>query len=340
MYRHHVKTQLSLLDLRHDSELVADLLKYNEIKDRRAKGMSETRRSAPVLQRNPVKVCMLVLCVIAIALNFGCRRLKARDEMNKGVEAYRNNRYEDAANHFKQALSRDPENIEAKLYLATTYLVQWVPGKNSPENRRDYEAARTAFQEVLRKDPKSKVALASLGSMAYQSALNAPPDQKRAALEEARKWNLRRIEVDPKDAEAYYYLGVIAWNETYFPIQDIRTQLKMSKTQPAPLKNPEVRGRAREQYGKTVDEGIAALRNAIDLNKHYEDAMSYLNLLLRVKADLEDSNDAARQDIEEANYWANQALEVKKKKEQPQKKQASQIRPEDVFSALRIPEPI
>lgn len=178
------------------------------------------------------------------------------------------------------------------------------------------------FQEVLQKDPKNKEALASLGSMTCQSALNAPPDRKQAALEEAREWNLRRIEADPKDAEAYYYLGVIAWNEAYFPIQDIRLQLKMRKTQPGPLKNADARNQARQKYGKEIDDGIAALHRAIDLNKNYEDAMSYLNLLLRVKADLEDSKDAARRDVEQANYWASRALEVKKMKEQPQGKQA------------------
>jgi tetratricopeptide (TPR) repeat protein len=285
--------------------------------------MRKTPSSLPILRRDPIKVWMLALCVIAIVLNFGCRRLKARDEMNKGVEAYRNNHYADAANYFKQALSHDPENTEAKLYLATSYFVQWVPGEHSPENRRDYDAAKKGFQDVLERDPKNKQALASLASMEYQAALNAPPDQKQTALEEARKWNLRRIEADPKDAEAYYYLGVIAWNETYFPIQDIRLRLKMSKTQSGPLSNADVRGQAKQKYGKEIDDGITALHKAIDLNNHYEDAMSYLNLLLRVKADLEDSNDLARRDVEQANYWANRALEAKKMKEQPHNKQAS-----------------
>jgi DNA-binding transcriptional MerR regulator len=197
-----------------------------------------------------------------------------------------------------------------------------VPGENSAKNRQDYEAAKRTFHEVLQKDSKNKVALASLASMAYQFALHAPPDQKHSALEEARKWNLRRIEVDPNDAEAYYYLGAIAWNETYFPIQDIRVQLNMTKTQSGPLRNVDARSRARQEYEKEIDDGIAALCKAIDLNKNYSDAMSYLNLLLRVKADLEDSKNAAQKDVEQANYWANRALEVPKMKEKQEKKQA------------------
>jgi tetratricopeptide (TPR) repeat protein len=196
--------------------------------------------------------------------------------------------------------------------LATSYFAQWSPGNDSAENRRNYQAAQKIFREVLEKDPQNKVALASLASMAYQSASNAPPDQKHAALEEARKWNLRRIEADPNDAEAYYYLGVIAWNETYFPIRDIRLRLKMSNEKPGPLKNADERNRARQEYGKEVEDGIAALRKAIELNKNYANAMSYLNLLLRVKANLEDSQEAAKQDIDQANYWANKALEMER----------------------------
>jgi hypothetical protein len=65
-----------------------------------------------------------------------------------------------------------------------------------------------------------------------------------------------------------------------------------------------VRNEASQKYGKEVDDGIVVLRKAIDLNKDYDNAMSYLNLLLRVKADLEDSKDAAKRDIEQAEYWA------------------------------------
>jgi cytochrome c-type biogenesis protein CcmH/NrfG len=181
---------------------------------------------------------MALVFALAAILNVGCSKLKARDEINQGVEAYRNNRYADAVSHFTRAVRYDPQNNDAKLQLATSYFVQWVPGENSPENTRNYEEAPKLFQEALNKDPKNKLALALLSSMAYQSALNAPLDQKQAALEEARKWNLRRIAADPNDAEAYYYLGVIAWNETYFPIQDIRLRLKMSKTQPGHSEMP------------------------------------------------------------------------------------------------------
>ena len=52
--------------------------------------------------------------------------------------------------------------------------------------------------------------------------------------------------------------------------------------------------------------------------------MSYINLLLRKKADLEDTADAAKADIAQAEDWANKAIEMKKiKASRPAKKEES-----------------
>ena len=99
-------------------------------------------------------------------------------------------------------------------------MIQWVPGADSPDNKKNYDMARQEFDKVLKKDPTNRLALASMANMAYNSATTGTPEQKAAALEEARKWNERRIEVDPKDAEAYYYLGVINWAQAFTPIRD------------------------------------------------------------------------------------------------------------------------
>ena len=54
--------------------------------------------------------------------------------------------------------------------------------------------------------------------------------------------------------------------------------------------------------------------------------MSYINLLLRKKADLEDSPDAAKADIAQAEDWANKAIDTKKiKATRPAKKDESEL---------------
>jgi tetratricopeptide (TPR) repeat protein len=238
--------------------------------------------------------------------------------MNKGVQSYRNNKYADAVNHFKQAVELDPTNKNAKLYLATSYMIQWVPGAESPDNKKNYDMAQKTFNEVLKDDPTNSLALASLASMAYNSAQTGTDEQKKAAFEEAKKWNERRIEVDPKEAEAYYYLGVINWAEAYPPLKTARVEAKMKADDPGPIKDPNKKSKIREElkakYGPVIDTGIDNLKKCLSYDKENEDAMSYLNLLYREKADIEDTPAEAKADIAQAEDWSNKSMDVRKMK--------------------------
>ena len=198
----------------------------------------EVQRTAETKMPSFNKYLALILCAGLMLVGTGCEKLKSRDEMNKGVQAYRANHYAEAVNHFKRAVEYDSSNQNAQLYLATSYMIQWIPGAESPDNKKSYEMARKTFDEVLKRDPKNSLALASMASMAYNSASAGSPEQKTAALEEAKKWNERRIEVNPKDAEAYYYLGVINWAEAFTPLQTARVQQRMKPDDPGPIKDP------------------------------------------------------------------------------------------------------
>ena len=156
--------------------------------------------------------------------------------------------------------------------------------------------------------------------MAFQGAASGTPEQRTAALAEAKKWNVRRIEVDPKDAEAYYYLGVIDWSQAYPAIRDARAEQKMKAEDPGPIKDAKLKDELTAKYGKEIQEGLDNLKKCLDIDKENEDAMSYLNLLLRTKAALEDTPDAAKADIAQAEDWSNKSLDTKKMKaSRPQK---------------------
>jgi tetratricopeptide (TPR) repeat protein len=258
------------------------------------------------------KWVLLILCAGITLLGTGCEKLRSRDEMNKGVQAYRGNHYAEAVNHFKQAVEYDPGNQNAELYLATSYMIQWIPGADSPDNKKNYDMARKTFEQVLQRDPKNSLALASMASMAYNSASAGTPEQKTAALEEAKKWNERRIEVDPKDAEAYYYLGVINWAQAFTPLQTERVNEHMKADDPGPIKNPKMRDELKAKYEKMIDDGIDNLKKCLSIDKENEDAMSYLNLLLRKKADLEDSPEASKADIAQAEDWSSKSLDMRR----------------------------
>src|ERR1051325_5197822 len=73
-----------------------------------------------------------LLAIVLIFFASGCDKLKSRDHLNQGVGAFKSARYGDAVEHFKQAIALDPENPNARLYLATAYMSQWIPRAAAP----------------------------------------------------------------------------------------------------------------------------------------------------------------------------------------------------------------
>ncbi len=264
-----------------------------------------------------VAICFALTCGLVAPQGFAQSNDEnslSRAELNRGVEAYKSGHYAEAVQHFEQALKLDPENQNAELYLGTAYLIQWVPGADSAANAQNYDLAQRHFKAVLAKDARNELALAMLASMAYNSAMARNGEEKTAALQEAKRWNERRIEVNPRGGEPYYYIGVIDWATSFTPVSRARTEAKMKPSDRRPLDDSAVRKQLHAQYADIVQEGLSNLEKCLAIDHENEDAMSYVNLLLRVKATLEDDAGAAQTDYAQADVWATKAIETKKKK--------------------------
>src|SRR5271165_2454975 len=96
----------------------------------------ETQRRVKAHMNKSGRVLTILAVLLALLSAVGCEKLRARDQLNKGVQAYKNARYEEAIEHFKNAVQLDPSLINAKLYLATAYAQQYIPGADSPENNK------------------------------------------------------------------------------------------------------------------------------------------------------------------------------------------------------------
>ncbi len=142
------------------------------------------------------KVSAVAAVAVLALVGTGCDKLKARDHLNRGVTQFKGARYGEAIEHFKSAVELDPTYTNARLYLATAYMSQYIPGADSPENVQNAKAANDQFLKVLEQDPNNTVAIASLASLHYNQAQGANKD---AQLDEAKKWYLKLIEVDPKN---------------------------------------------------------------------------------------------------------------------------------------------
>ncbi len=232
----------------------------------------------------------------------GCEKLKARDQLNKGVAAYKAAKYPIAIEHFKNAVELDPSLLNAKLYLATAYANQYVPGSEQEDNVKMGEQAIAEFQEVLKEDPNNTGSIQGIANLYFQ--------MKR--MNEAKEFYKKQIALDPTNAEAYYSVGVIDWTEAYQPRMELKARLKLKPDEP--IKDAKEREALKEKNMPLIDEGMNSLNKAMDLRPDYDDAMAYLNLLYREKADLEDSPEQREEDLKTADKWIATTLDIKKKK--------------------------
>jgi tetratricopeptide (TPR) repeat protein len=254
---------------------------------------------------------VLAGCAAVVALS-GCAKLKSRDQQNQGVHDFTNAKYSDAIEHFKQAVDLDPTNPTARKYLATSYFAQWIPGAESPQNVEFASRAREEFGKVLEQNPKDSDALSYLSSMAYSEAAALPPEQKKAKYNEAADWNHKLIEADPNNKQAYYTLGVIVYNKWHPALMLAELNLKMKSDDPGPIKDKKVKEELKKDWGPTLDEGMADLQKALDIDKDYADAMVYMNLLIREKAYLVDEKAEYDKELATANDWLGKAMDTKK----------------------------
>jgi tetratricopeptide (TPR) repeat protein len=256
------------------------------------------------MNRKALTILAVFAALVMVFTLTGCEKLKARDHLNKGVQSFKNAKYQDAIEHFKEAVKLDPTLTTSRLYLATAYMSQYIPGADSPDNNAMAQEADKQFHQVLDQDPKNEVAIASIAMLLFQ--------QKK--MDEAEQWNKKLISLNPQNKEAQYTLGVIAWTKTFAPRMEIRAKLGMKPEDPGPVKDKKAREALREKNLPIIEEGIQHLQKALEIDKEYDDAMAYMNLLLRERADLSDTKEQYQADTDSADNWVQRTLEVKKAK--------------------------
>lgn len=258
------------------------------------------------MRRNKLAPLCAVLLLAAVA--GGCTaftKLKARDQLNKGVQSYREAKFQEAIEHFKTAVQLDPSLINARLYLATAYAQQYVPGGDTAENKKTGEQAIAAFEDVLRLDEKNTTALASIGQIYYNMK----------NFDKAKDFQRQRMQFEPNNPEPYYWIGVIDWAQAFQADGKVRKDLnlmmpdKNGNLPPLPEKS---RAPLAEENGKLIDEGIEALNKALELKPNDFNSMAYLNLLYRQKADIEKDRADREADLKSAEGWLQKSMDVRK----------------------------
>lgn len=254
------------------------------------------------------RVAPLAALLVWVMAASGCgalKALKARDQLNKGVASYRDAQFQDAIEHFKNAVQLDPSLVNARLYLATAYANQYIPGGESPENTKIGKQAIDAFSSVLQIDPQNGTAMASIAQIYYNMK----------QFDKAKDYQRQRMQVEPNNAEPYYWIGVINWAVCFQHDAQLRRDLDLTVPDkngvlpPLPVKS---RSALADQNDKLIGEGIDALKKSLDLKPNDFNAMAYLNLMYRQKADIESDKDAREQDLKVADDWQQKAMNLRK----------------------------
>ena len=255
-----------------------------------------------------LRIAALAVTVAGMALSLsGCNQLEARDNLNKGVEAYKSAHYEEAIGHFQKATQLDPNLPMAKTYLATALAQNVVPGMDNAENVNTANQAIALFKDVLAKNPTDVNSMKQIAGIYFSIK----------KLDDAKEWQKKVLAVDPKDPEAAYTIGVIDWTKAH--------ENKLKALQEAGL-NDDGKGNVKApkkvmqplaaENGPLVDEGLQYLNQAVANRANYDDAMQYLNLIYRNKADVDYGNTAAvNADLAQAQKWTSDAMDTRKANE-------------------------
>ena len=254
------------------------------------------------------KFFLLGAVLLSLPFSSGCQKLRARDQLNKGVAAFRNAQFQTAIMHFKTAVGLDPTLLNAKLYLATAYFNQYIPSGESPENLKIAQQAIDAFEDVLKSDPNNSNAIASIAQIYYYEK----------NFDKSKEYQRRLLQADPNNPVPYYWIGVLDWAICYPRFVQMRRDPKIdypkdpkdpSSLPPFPAK---ARAQLEDQNGPLVKEGVEVLEKAVQLKPNDSEAMVYLNLVYRQKADLEADASAREADLKQAEDWVEKALALRK----------------------------
>jgi tetratricopeptide (TPR) repeat protein len=261
----------------------------------------------------PARISALAVVLAGLVLSIsGCNRLKARDQLNKGVDSYKSGKYEEAIGHFQKATELDPTLPMAKSYLATALSQNIVPGLETVENKKTAQRAIDIFQQVLAKDPSDVNSMKQIAGIYFNMK----------QFSEAKDWQKKVLAADPKDPEAAYTIGVIDWTLVHENKLKALQGAGMDDDGKGNVKAPKkVMEDLKEKNAALVDEALQYLNQAITNKPNYDDAMQYMNLAYRNKADMDFGNaSAVAADIAAAEDWTHKAMGTRKANEEKKEK--------------------
>ncbi len=255
----------------------------------------------------------LVVAALALA-GTGCNRLQSRQLIRKGNQYFKEQLYADALETYKKAKELDPKENRLDKFIAMSYMGMYSPGSSNPKDVDALQNAIENFKKYLAERPDDEKAAKLLVTtymnsgkideaidffkdMLQRNAKDTAAVQtiamlyaKKGDFENSMVWQRKRAELEPKNAEVFYTMGVTAWDKSYNTVPEAM---------------------AADQRRAIVEQGMKDLQTALQLNPDYFESMFYMNLLYRELAKIDPPAQRA-EDVAKAEEWQKKGLEVRK----------------------------
>lgn len=256
------------------------------------------------------------LLAALLLLGSGCSELSARSHARDGNGHFVEGNYEAAVREYELAEQKHPGLHVVALNKGLACRQLMVPGAKTPEQERAVDCALAAFQKMkeLRPDDtrgerlyvqtlfdadrfdaltamyeaQLKDNANDLGAINSLIAVHSRADNWPEAL----RWSMKRADIESKDAEAQYTVGVMIYNRlfqkggadkgSYDPRPDPNADPKTAEPRfPPPFTMGDLVGAERV---KMSDLGLQYLNRALELRPGYREAMGFMSLMYRQKA--------------------------------------------------------
>ena len=272
---------------------------------RLTEGSLATFRQARLLLASGLSA--LAVCVaVAAGLAISARAQSgAIPEIKLGVDAYNLRETAAAQDHFQRAVNADPDNVNARLFLATATLraISETPqGRLGPDKTNIYEPVIVQFDEVLTRDPLNQSAIFGLATLGGSSR-----------SQQAHDLLMKLIAQDPRNRDACYTAAVMDWSKVFNGVQTAAQQAGVPPTAQR-IPDPATRAALRSLYEPSLEEGYRLLQQALNIDPAYHQAMDYLNLLYRTGARIADTQEEADALTAKADELVKLALGTRKAK--------------------------
>ncbi len=264
----------------------------------------------------------LVACWLILSL--GCESAKIRIHLNDGSRLYKAHKFEEAIAEYQKILRIAPDHWNANYLTAISYMALYHPGSTHPTDLEFASRAIAAFEKTMKleapnTEERDKVRTYYLGLLTTTNRTDAavayleqlleedPKDQdvlsqlaslyaRKGDFENAVRLFEKRAQDAQGDKEAWYSLGVLYWERSN----------KGAAVLPI------------EERAAVIEKGIAAFDRALEIDPRYFEALSYINLIYREKAQVlsaEGKHVEAQEAFQTAENYRAKAMEIRGAKE-------------------------